>query len=244
MILLHGIGTSAAAWDRVRGVLAARGLETHAPELAGISLAAPGRRDSPSSIRDLAATVAQELSDRADPFVLVGHSLGAAVALAVAEALPACCLGVVLVNPVGERTRLPAPAWVAEAMLRTLDAAPLALSAGTALAKTAFKPSASGSTGLNPLLFSLKGVKGVVKGLQLVQWLPSNWSEAHLGNTPVLLLIGNRDPLLLLHSNQHWRNLSSDFSCELILGGGHSPHITHHVQVAGAITRFYERIGK
>ena len=96
-LFLHGVGSSSDTWWRVREDLADLGWETLALDLPG-----HGERPvPPTGLRDLAdlsADVREQVADsRFD--VLVGHSLGAIVALDLAAAHPGLVNQVVIVDP-------------------------------------------------------------------------------------------------------------------------------------------------
>jgi pimeloyl-ACP methyl ester carboxylesterase len=95
--LLHGIASTAATFWKVGPMLAARGWEVTALDLPGHGdAAAPGR---PLTLRSLADDVAGRLPERVD--VLVGHSLGAVTATAVAAWHPGRVGAIVLEDPPG-----------------------------------------------------------------------------------------------------------------------------------------------
>lgn len=94
--LLHGVVSSAGSWSRVGPALAARGWEVTAVDL-------PGHGDGPrpkatgDPVAELVAGALDALPERLD--VLVGHSLGAVVALAIAGTHPEFARAVVLEDP-------------------------------------------------------------------------------------------------------------------------------------------------
>lgn len=96
-LFLHGVGSSADTWWRVREDLGDLGWETLALDLAGHGdrpLPARGLR----GVADLSEDVWEQVADqRVD--VLVGHSLGAIVALDLAAAHPGLASQVVVVDP-------------------------------------------------------------------------------------------------------------------------------------------------
>ena len=96
-LFLHGVGSSSDTWWRVREDLADLGWETLALDLAG-----HGDRPVPAaglrSVADLGEDVWEQVADQRFD-VLVGHSLGAIVALDVAAAHPGLVSQVVIVDP-------------------------------------------------------------------------------------------------------------------------------------------------
>jgi pimeloyl-ACP methyl ester carboxylesterase len=96
-LLLHGIGSSSDTWWRVREDLADLGWETVALDLAG-----HGDRTVPETglrnLADLSDDVWEQVADQRFD-VLVGHSLGAVVALDLAAAHPGLVHQVVVVDP-------------------------------------------------------------------------------------------------------------------------------------------------
>lgn len=107
IVFLHGLGGRLEQWA---GVLDALG-----PGLRGLALDLPGHggsdpaEDGNYSIPALSTAVLATLDAFAlRQAVLVGHSLGAAVALEVAARRPERVAGVLLVDPNGDPTRMPA----------------------------------------------------------------------------------------------------------------------------------------
>ena len=96
-LLLHGIGSSAGTWWRVQEDLADLGWETLALDL-------PGHGDRPlpagglRNLADLTEDVWEQVADQRFD-VVVGHSLGAVVALDLTAAHPGLASQVVVVDP-------------------------------------------------------------------------------------------------------------------------------------------------
>jgi len=82
ILLLHGLGATAAVWKGVEHVLQERGIGRWiAPDLSGHGLSAPQSR---YSIGSLASELAGLIQDEPEVYI-VGHSLGAYLALALAS---------------------------------------------------------------------------------------------------------------------------------------------------------------
>ena len=96
-LFLHGVGSSSDTWWRAREDLADLGWETTALDL-------PGHGDRPvpatglRNLADFSEDVWEQVADQRFD-VLVGHSLGAVVALDLAAAHPGLALQVVIVDP-------------------------------------------------------------------------------------------------------------------------------------------------
>jgi pimeloyl-ACP methyl ester carboxylesterase len=96
-VLLHGVTARAETWWRVGPGLAARGWRTTAVDLPGHGDAP--RLGGPVDLATFAARAAESLPPRID--LLVGHSLGAIVALALAAHRPDRARALVLEDPPG-----------------------------------------------------------------------------------------------------------------------------------------------
>jgi pimeloyl-ACP methyl ester carboxylesterase len=97
IVLLHGMTSQAATWWRVGPALAARGWQVVALDL-------PGHGRMPRLARPLDLdTLVESVSDRLQGPVdlLIGHSLGAIIALALASWRPAAARALVLEEPPG-----------------------------------------------------------------------------------------------------------------------------------------------
>lgn len=84
LVLLHGLGANRHVWDGVAELLSARGTSVLAPDFRGHGRAAwTGHYSFGAMAADVAATLHSEYA--AEPYAVVGHSMGGAVALALAS---------------------------------------------------------------------------------------------------------------------------------------------------------------
>jgi pimeloyl-ACP methyl ester carboxylesterase len=100
-VLVHGVTSSSRTWWRVGPALAARGFRVVAVDLRGHG--ASPRVAAGLAAADLAADVAETVTRAAGPVVdlLVGHSLGALVALELVAARPGFARRLVVEDPPG-----------------------------------------------------------------------------------------------------------------------------------------------
>ncbi|UTI63693.1 alpha/beta fold hydrolase [Paraconexibacter antarcticus] len=106
LVLLHGLATTGVIWTWLRPYLPA-GLEIVALDVPGFGDAAPAGRGF--VLDDVADRVAEAIGDHTGaPVDLVGHSMGGAVALVLADRHPELVRGLVLAAPAGLRALPPA----------------------------------------------------------------------------------------------------------------------------------------
>lgn len=100
LVLLHGVGSSAAGWDAAAQVMSTRGFEVVAVDMPGHGESAKGPGDY--SLGSLASSV-RDLLDHLGirQAVIVGHSLGGGVALQFHYQYPSYVAGLVLVSSGG-----------------------------------------------------------------------------------------------------------------------------------------------
>ena len=97
IVFVHGMGTSAATWERCSALLADR-FTTIAVDLLGHG-ESPLLDDPAEYLRDRAlADLDDVLADLDEPAVLVGHSLGGYLALAHAATRPGAVRAIVVLN--------------------------------------------------------------------------------------------------------------------------------------------------
>lgn len=126
VLLLHGLGAAAAFWRPVAQCLAERGRGTLLPDLLGFG--SSRRLGTHFHLDDQAAAVIRLLENRR-PTVLVAHSYGAVVAVAVAAERPELVDRLVLISPAvfadpdEARRRIGARSWLAR---KTVSGSPVA----------------------------------------------------------------------------------------------------------------------
>lgn len=86
IVLVHGAFQTAAAWDDVKPLLAAKGRKVIAVNL-------PGRNSDTTPVKEITLdayrqAVQSAIKDEAEPVILVGHSAGGLTISAVAESAP------------------------------------------------------------------------------------------------------------------------------------------------------------
>jgi pimeloyl-ACP methyl ester carboxylesterase len=102
-VLLHGVAALAATWWRIGPGLASHGWQVTAVDLPGHG--AMPRLDRPLDLDMLVASVIDRMAGPVD--LLIGHSLGAIVALEVAHRFPDAARALVLEDPPGPTTADP-----------------------------------------------------------------------------------------------------------------------------------------
>jgi pimeloyl-ACP methyl ester carboxylesterase len=135
-VLVHGVTSSSRTWWRVGPVLAGRGFRVVAVDLPGHG--ASPRTAAGLSAADLAADVAETVDGPVE--LLVGHSLGALVALELVAARPGFARRLVLEDPPGSSLDWVALADGIEADTRQAIAEPDALRRDIEAANPAWPP--------------------------------------------------------------------------------------------------------
>ncbi len=103
MVLVHGFGGNGATWEVIGGDLAKRGFNVYAPDLAGHGRTAL----EADSFETLVASLEACLSTLpGGPLHLVGHSMGAAVAVRAARRMPHKIARLTLLAPYGLGTQI------------------------------------------------------------------------------------------------------------------------------------------
>ena len=128
VVLLHGLGATAAFWRPVARELATRQIPTLVPDLLGFG--ASLRLGTHFHLDDQAAAVIRLLDTRSrGPVLLVAHSYGAAVAVTVAADRPDLIAGLILVEPAAfadaeeARERIGQRNWLAD---KAMNGSPVA----------------------------------------------------------------------------------------------------------------------
>jgi acyl transferase domain-containing protein len=103
LLLLHGILEHGATWDAIADTLANQGYHVIAPDLRGHGRSAHAGPDGGYQLMDFLGDIdalTQSLTEKAQPIMLVGHSMGAVLSAVLASLRPERFSHLVLVEPV------------------------------------------------------------------------------------------------------------------------------------------------
>ena len=248
LVLVHGLATTRAIW-RHAGPRLARTRRVVTLDVPGFGAARPAGRGV--SLEAVAVRMRDELraAGVAEPFALVGHSMGAAVALPLAALDPTAVRGLVLVSPAGLRP-LPFAAGAALGVAAEIyiparrHAAPIAgwrwgrrlLMAG----------GVSDGAGLAPgvvreLVGASRGARRIGPALTAVVCadLREQLRELPL---PVGALWGSGDRVIPPGGVKTVLTLRPDAACEVIDGAGHISMVEQPEAFVAALERVLEAI--
>jgi len=233
VLLVHGIGGNAAGFLRIARAVVRASRRVVAVELPGHGRSLLQEGQAPATIRECAQTVGAALRDIGEPTVLVGSSLGGALSLFTAAALPERTAAVVGLNPAG---------------------APL-LGADREAVLEAFR---GGTVGAAMEMHRRLYRRPPVLGWLFARDLGRHWASApvqqfisELGadvpgmeqvlaaiDKPVLILWGEGDRILPASSVEYFRKHLRRATIEMVPGSGHLPMVERSALVAARIARF------
>lgn len=217
-VLLHGLPLDADSWDRLAELLGG-GSRLLRPDLPGLGRSSTTTRVSFSDLGSWADELLEPLPERP---IVVGHSLGAAVALQVAQA----ARELVLISPYFLQRRASWPLrqpWITAPVMRRARPSLLGDGASAALGE-----------GASAALGNLKrpGVARQAAALLAEISTPEHrrrmLEALEASPVPVHLIVGSQDPLLTAPP--------PNVRLTVIEGAGHNPHLTHPAQVAAALS--------
>ncbi len=238
VLLVHGMGGNAAGFLPILRAVLRTSRRVVAVELPGHGRArlSPGQRAA--TMRECGQAVALALHELGEPAVLVGSSLGGALSLYTAAALPGQVRGVVGLNPAG--------APLAGADREAVRLAFKGGSAGAALEmnrRLYLRPPRLGwlfARDLGRHWASLPVQKFVA---ELEEDLPGI-DPALLASIdkPVLILWGDSDRILPRSSVDYFRAHLRRGTVELVEKSGHLPMVEQSARVAARIVQFLEEV--
>ncbi len=213
LVLLHGLFDDARGWRDLPARLARAGHRVLAPDLPGHAAGLPPATSLDDAVAQIIATLPP------GPIRLIGHSLGAVLAVRVALAIGARATGLILSAPAGLGPRINADfidgmlaaqttAALSQA-LSLLDAGPLSTTALTAeLARLqSLRPGhAALAAGLSTKGFQQTDITADLARL----------------TCPVSVIFGTADRILDWHDIAR---LPQDVAIHLVRGAGHLPHL-------------------
>jgi pimeloyl-ACP methyl ester carboxylesterase len=213
VVLLHGLFDSARGWRDLPQRLGRMGLPVHAPDL-------PGHGASDARALSVEAMVDQVISDLpAGPLALVGHSLGAVLAVRIARRLGTRVTRLVLIAPAGVGARINAD--FLDGMLAA--EAPAALSRALFLLDAGALGDAALAEELARLAPRREGLRGLVRSLAQggIQQIDVVADLERLA-CPVSVVWGTADRIV---DWQSIAGLPAQVAIHLVRGAGHLPHL-------------------
>lgn len=227
IVLLHGLFDSPNGWRDLPRRLAAAGHSVLAPDLPGHGDSAPA-----ATLDDAATALAGSITTAIPqgPLTLIGHSLGAALAVKIAALMPQRIAHLILSAPAGLGPRInpdftqgmlaaETPQALARA-LSLLDAGPLS---PTALSQELARLKAQ-RAGHAPLAAALSS-----HGFQQID-ITADLARL---TCPVTVIFGTADRILDWHDIEH---LPASAAIHLIRGAGHLPHHANPDLVLSLVT--------
>jgi pimeloyl-ACP methyl ester carboxylesterase len=238
VLLVHGMGGNAAGFLPIVRAVVKASRRVMAVELPGHGRARLAPGETPASMQECAQAVGAALRDLEAPAVLVGSSLGGALSLFTAAALPDQVLGVVGLNPAGA----PLAGADREAVLFAFrgGGAQAALETNRRLYQ---RPPRLGWLFARDLArhWSSAPVQAFVA--ELGSDLPGLDPELLASiEKPVLILWGEGDRILPASSVDYFRKHLRRGEVEMVAQSGHLPMVEQSALVAARIARFLEGV--
>lgn len=245
VVLLHGLGGSAADWGELSPLLAAKGYDVHAPDLPGSMKGA--KLSDGYDPKSLAAWLLKTLDGAGlSEARLVGHSLGARVAGELAAREPSRVRSLVLISPLGavgygladklKWKAMSRRAIVQNAPERSMRNAVSYGFEGNGLAKRAFVERAlaarTGPEGAAIALALEKCVDGVLDAPPLAMRLRGT-------AMPLLVVAGANDPLAPAEESEELSRARPDAVVEILSGAGHYPMLEDPGRLAALVFDFF-----
>jgi pimeloyl-ACP methyl ester carboxylesterase len=238
VLLVHGMGGNAAGFVYIARALLRASRRVAAVELPGHGRSRLSRGETPATIVEAGEGVAAALASLGEPAVLIGSSLGGAISLFTAAAVPASVAAVVGLNPAG---------------------APLQGSDRDAVLEAFRGGSVRAALEMNRRLYS--------RPPRLTWWfargLGKHWASAPVQQfaseirggypglgpellstvrQPVLILWGEEDRILPAHSVDYFRAHLPHATVELVPRSGHLPMVERPRLVAERVSHFLREL--
>lgn len=242
LVLVHGVATSRGIWRHVVPGLAERHLVA-TPDLPGFGETPPLARDF--VLEQIADALADALVSLPGPVDLLGHSLGGAVTIVLAERRPELVRRLILAAPAGLAPhRAPIPA-IAGRVSATLVAARRRVAprlAGSAAARRALlygvltDPTAATAEEARTIIGHSRGARRVAPAIAAVAAADLRPRLSAL-EVPVGFLWGDRDHLFPVSGLPALRASVPGATAEVIAGAGHVPQLDRPTEFVAAVER-------
>ncbi len=228
VLLLHGVGLRAEAWGSQIDALAGAGFRVIAPDMIGHGAAAPS---GAASLEDFVAPVRAMVDG---PAVVVGHSMGAMMALALGSEVQ----GVVAMNAVYRRSDA-ARAAVA-ARVASLDGQKVADPEPTLARWFGTAPSEARHASEQWLRDADPAGYRAAYTVFAAEDGPEDAALAGL-RCPALFLTGGEEPNSTPEMSQAMAALAPQGRCVVVEGAAHMLPMTHAAVVNAVLVEFAER---
>jgi pimeloyl-ACP methyl ester carboxylesterase len=253
IVLVHGITSTSATWERVMPYLATR-FTVIAPDLLGHGQSAKPRGDYSlgayaSGVRDLMVTLGHESA------TFVGHSLGGGVVMQLAYQFPERCERLVLVDSggLGREVNLllrAATLPLSEVVLPLLASSPL-LDVGRAVGRLFERVGLHAGTDVAELarghasLADREARAAFVHTLRTIvepggQRVDASDRLYLAENIPFMLIWGERDPIIPVEHAIAAHELVRSSRLEVFEGAGHFPHVDDPQRFLDALLDFID----
>jgi pimeloyl-ACP methyl ester carboxylesterase len=253
IVLVHGITSTSATWERVMPYLATR-FTVIAPDLLGHGQSAKPRGDYSlgayaSGVRDLMVTLGHESA------TFVGHSLGGGVVMQLAYQFPERCERLVLVDSggLGREVNLllrAATLPLSEVVLPLLASSPL-LDVGRAVGRLFERVGLHAGTDVAELarghasLADRDSRAAFVHTLRTIvepggQRVDASDRLYLAENIPFMLIWGERDPIIPVEHAIAAHELVRSSRLEVFEGAGHFPHVDDPQRFLDALLDFID----
>ena len=253
IVLVHGITSTSATWERVMPYLATR-FTVIAPDLMGHGQSAKPRGDYSlgayaSGVRDLMVTLGHETG------TFVGHSLGGGVAMQLAYQFPERCERLVLVDSGGlgreVNLLLRAATLPLSELVLPLLASPRVLDAGRSIGRLFARVGIRAGTDMEELARGHASLEDPEARAAFVNTLRTivdplgqrvNASDRlYLAeNIPFLLVWGERDSIIPVEHGLSAHALVPSSRLELFEEAGHFPHLDEPQRFLDVLLDFIE----
>lgn len=251
IVLVHGLGADATAWNRIVPELAAAH-RVIAVDLPGYSLRTAV--DDVPLARDVADALDSFLADLGiESAVLMGHSLGGTICLMIADRHPRRCGGLVLIAPGGFGTELNPllpllTTRVGAQLLERLYGTRASRTIERLAARVESRPVRDSRVRIVELMETYERLRSdraraqfrsSVRRTLALNAGPDRARLAELDPTiPILILWGREDRVLPVW---HAKNATATLpwsTVRVLDGVGHTPHRSHPYEVARLVTEF------
>jgi pimeloyl-ACP methyl ester carboxylesterase len=253
IVLLHGLGDSSAGWQFVEAALVEAGYRVTIWDALGA-----GRSDKPAGGDYSLSAHAKRLGEvmkavRVEQAVLLGNSLGASLALLVAQESPGKVRALALLNPAAYREGAISDTWfwkipfLAEAVIKPLPA--------RFIARYGLKQNFADPSTIPPELIAIYAREAerpgaidafIAQERQLVpdEAAAEKWEAGHREiAAPALILWGEADKLLPREQGERLAREMPQAELIPLPGVGHAPQLDAPRAVLEHLLPFLERVG-